>query len=525
MPPRPQWEGWSQAPPPPLSAPPRPGPWSRPASASLPGSGRERRWARQGGGVGNAQEPWAAPARLRTCWYVKRPGTRRPTASPGACGSSGGVGKPRAAPPAGRLSLSVSGREGRGGMAAAAAGERRGGSGSRLTFAPRRSPLVLLLLLLLLLPARPALGNEGGTAGSCRCERYRDEPPLVKRFADRLMAWERCRGLIRFIFPQKQVCGLDDAPWVLRLISLQAEKRKGADRLSSTSPAPLQPLSSLRSTRELPRETPPSQELPRETPPSQQMPKETPPSQQLPALTTTMAALALESVRSVVLPRNGAAAEVSPTQLAQEDGVPGWPYQTTVLSALGIVLLLVIAGLLCWWRPPRRRRRAALSSEQQVCMLQRPGEGATCSLGAHAAAASGAARPLSGISQGILSTSCSGATLAGSQMETEGRESRPPPPPEDPAQDGREGWRTGEKKGGEQPVKEGGCFQRISRLPESFWERGSRGSFGVGEEDCLAFQGLKPAGACERRADFCAFRPNFRGAPASRGAVRGKQPP
>ncbi|XP_039180828.1 C-X-C motif chemokine 16 [Crotalus tigris] len=292
--------------------------------------------------------------------------------------------------PPGRLSLSVSGREGPGGMAAAAAaaGERRGGSGSRLTLAPRRSPLVLLLLLLLL-PARPALGNEGGTAGSCRCERYRDEPPLVKRFADRLMAWEPCRGLIRFTFPQKQVCGLDDAPWVLRLISLQAEKRKGADRLSSTSPAPLQPLSSLRSTRAVPRETPPSQELPRETPPSQQMPKETPPSQQLPALTTIMAALALESVRSVVLPRNGAAAEVSPTQLAQEEGVPGWPYQTTVLSALGIVLLLVIAGLLCWWRPPRRRRRAALSSEQQVCMLQRPGEGATCSLGAHAAAASG----------------------------------------------------------------------------------------------------------------------------------------
>lgn len=62
----------------------------------------------------------------------------------------------------------------------------------------------------------------------------------------------------------------------------------------------------------------------------------------------------------------GAVAEVSPTQLAQEEGVPGWHYQTTVLCALGIVLLLVIAGLLCWWRPPRRRRRAALSSEQQV---------------------------------------------------------------------------------------------------------------------------------------------------------------
>lgn len=63
----------------------------------------------------------------------------------------------------------------------------------------------------------------------------------------------------------------------------------------------------------------------------------------------------------------GAVAEVSPTQLAQEEDVPGWHHQTTVLSALGIiVLLLVIAGLLCWWRPPRRGRWAALPSEQQV---------------------------------------------------------------------------------------------------------------------------------------------------------------
>ncbi|KAM3820780.1 uncharacterized protein M6D78_016916 isoform 2-T2 [Vipera latastei] len=233
-----------------------------------------------------------------------------------------------------------------------AAGERRGGSDSRLTFALRRSPLVLLLALLL--PARPALGNEGAAAGSCRCVKYRAEPPLVKLFPHRLVRWERCRDQIRFVFPKNMVCGLDGAPWVLGLIALQGEKRKGAAKVSynkgccqpsPTSPAPLQPLSSVRSTLELARETPPSQ--------------------QLPALTTTTAALALESVWSVVLPRNGAVAEVSPTQFVQEEGVLGWHYQTTVLSALGIVLL-VIAGLLCWWRPPRRRRQAALFSEQQV---------------------------------------------------------------------------------------------------------------------------------------------------------------
>ncbi|KAM3820784.1 uncharacterized protein M6D78_016916 isoform 6-T6 [Vipera latastei] len=173
-----------------------------------------------------------------------------------------------------------------------AAGERRGGSDSRLTFALRRSPLVLLLALLL--PARPALGNEGAAAGSCRCVKYRAEPPLVKLFPHRLVRWERCRDQIRFVFPKNMVCGLDGAPWVLGLIALQGEKRKGAAKVSynkgccqpsPTSPAPLQPLSSVRSTLEVLRETPPSQ--------------------QLPALTTTTAALALESVWSVVLPRNG----------------------------------------------------------------------------------------------------------------------------------------------------------------------------------------------------------------------------
>lgn len=103
-----------------------------------------------------------------------------------------------------------------------AAGERSGGSDRR--FAQRRSPL--LLLLPLLLPVRPgeaprrrsreprvggrrprslltaalssaAVGNEGGAAGSCQCEKFSTEPALVRRFPDRLVAWERCRGLIR----------------------------------------------------------------------------------------------------------------------------------------------------------------------------------------------------------------------------------------------------------------------------------------------------------------------------------------
>lgn len=104
-----------------------------------------------------------------------------------------------------------------------AAGERSGGSDRR--FAQRRSPL-LLLLPLLLLPVRPgeaprrrsreprvggrrprslltaalssaALGNEGAASGSCQCEKFSTEPALVRRFPDRLVGWERCRGLIR----------------------------------------------------------------------------------------------------------------------------------------------------------------------------------------------------------------------------------------------------------------------------------------------------------------------------------------
>ncbi|XP_034286712.1 C-X-C motif chemokine 16 isoform X2 [Pantherophis guttatus] len=260
---------------------------------------------------------------------------------------------------------------GRGGGLAMAAGERSGGSDRR--FAQRRSPLLLLLLLPLLLPVRPALGNEGGASGSCRCEKFSTEPALVRRFPDRLVTWERCRGLIRFIFPKNLVCGLDDAPWVLRLISRKRDMREGSAKVSSSerssqpspsSRAPLQPLSSMGSTPVVPMETLPSQLVPRETPLSQR----------LPALTHTTAVPALESVWSVVPPRNGAVAEVSPTRFGQEEGVPGW-HQTAVLSALGIVLLLVIVGLLCWWRPPRRGCQAALTSEQQVWMLQRPGGG------------------------------------------------------------------------------------------------------------------------------------------------------
>ncbi|XP_032093896.1 C-X-C motif chemokine 16 [Thamnophis elegans] len=107
---------------------------------------------------------------------------------------------------------------------AMAAGERS--VSSDLRFTQSRCPLVLLLLPLLLLPARPALGNEGAAAGSCRCEKYHTEPELVRRFPDRLVSWERCGRLTRFTFPKKLVCGWADAPWVVRLIARMEDKRE-----------------------------------------------------------------------------------------------------------------------------------------------------------------------------------------------------------------------------------------------------------------------------------------------------------
>ncbi|XP_070584178.1 C-X-C motif chemokine 16 [Erythrolamprus reginae] len=250
------------------------------------------------------------------------------------------------------------------------AGERSEGSGL---------PLVLLLVSLLL-GAQPAQGNVGAAAGNCRCERHRNEPPLVRRFPDRLVAWERCQHLVRFTFPKNPVCGLDQAPWVLQLIAQgRGLPRSGPEtQPSPTSRAPLlQPSSSVGAT----------PVVPMETLPSRQVLSQTPPPQHPPCLTHTTAAL--ESVRTIVLPRNGAVAEVSPTRFGQEGGVPGWP-RTLVLSALGIVLLLVTVGLLCWCRRPRRGSQPALTAEQQVWMLQqRPAGGATCCPRADDASGSG----------------------------------------------------------------------------------------------------------------------------------------
>ncbi|XP_007443598.1 C-X-C motif chemokine 16 [Python bivittatus] len=205
------------------------------------------------------------------------------------------------------------------------------------------------------------LGNEGGAAGSCQCERYSVEPPLVKRFPDRLVAWEPCLGLVRFTFPQKRVCGLADAPWVLRFTSLKRDQRKGAAgpstskrccQPSTTSCAPLLlPLSS--------------------TGPALEVQRETPQSEQVPSFTTTTAAPALEMARGITaLPWNGAIAAASPSHVPQE-GLPVGPSQTTVLSALGVVLFLVAGtvGLACW-RKPLGKPRAALVSAHQVWMLK-----------------------------------------------------------------------------------------------------------------------------------------------------------
>ncbi|XP_063157883.1 C-X-C motif chemokine 16 [Candoia aspera] len=226
-----------------------------------------------------------------------------------------------------------------------AAGACCGGSG--LGLGRPRSQLVLPLLLLLL-PPQPALGNEGGAAGSCQCERHREEPLLVTRFPDRLVAWEPCRGLVRFTFPKKRVCGLADDPWVLRLISWKRNKRKGAARPSSserccqpsaTSSTPSLPLSSAG--------------------PALGLLRETPQSQQALAFTTATAAPAPETWRSTALPWNDAVAAGSPSHVPQE-GLPAQHNQAPILSALAVVLLVAGTVGLVYWRKPAGRRRAAL---------------------------------------------------------------------------------------------------------------------------------------------------------------------
>ncbi|XP_052631028.1 uncharacterized protein LOC128135981 isoform X2 [Harpia harpyja] len=82
----------------------------------------------------------------------------------------------------------------------------------------------LLLLLLLLLPWG-ALGNVGGSAGACTCtHRWPWKPPPAVRLpplAPYVLRADLCPNHVRrFVLPHKQICGLQDSPWVVELLQL-----------------------------------------------------------------------------------------------------------------------------------------------------------------------------------------------------------------------------------------------------------------------------------------------------------------
>ncbi|XP_074839009.1 C-X-C motif chemokine 16 [Carettochelys insculpta] len=86
----------------------------------------------------------------------------------------------------------------------------------------------LALLLLLLLRAPPAWANEGSIFAACRCHRV-SPPADLQLLATRVQSYELCLlHLIRFQLPQKKICGLHTADWVVRLREL-VDRKAGAD--------------------------------------------------------------------------------------------------------------------------------------------------------------------------------------------------------------------------------------------------------------------------------------------------------
>ncbi|KAJ6654865.1 hypothetical protein lerEdw1_006336 [Lerista edwardsae] len=68
-----------------------------------------------------------------------------------------------------------------------------------------------------LLCSSTALGNEGAAAGSCRCRREDEEPPILRDFPERLQSCQTCPGhVFRFRFPRTAVCGHQTKAWALR---------------------------------------------------------------------------------------------------------------------------------------------------------------------------------------------------------------------------------------------------------------------------------------------------------------------
>ncbi|XP_062993316.1 uncharacterized protein LOC134406018 [Elgaria multicarinata webbii] len=226
-------------------------------------------------------------------------------------------------------------------------------AGASFTFADGRLPTMTptLLLLALLLP-RPALGNVGGTAGSCECVKHKEAPEIVKRFPERLQTWEICRDFVRFTFKQQKVCGLIGVEWVVNLQKTHPAKRKGGGhaptptpRVPLTSPPPL----SLVTVRDVLVKTTGTQ-----------------PVQGV----TTDPALALGTPgRSTAAPRSGAAG-AGPSHFPQQaEAARGT--KAAVISLLGVALVsvAVTVAMVC------RRRRQRWGRPLAPCVpLEVPGE-------------------------------------------------------------------------------------------------------------------------------------------------------
>ncbi|XP_036922106.1 LOW QUALITY PROTEIN: C-X-C motif chemokine 16 [Sturnira hondurensis] len=89
-----------------------------------------------------------------------------------------------------------------------------------------------LLLLLLAVLTLPGSGNEGSSAGSCRCgntipSNYRLSDQEVKHLQKHVKYYNQCTSFVRFHLPRRTVCGGSRDPWVIELIRCFEHKECG----------------------------------------------------------------------------------------------------------------------------------------------------------------------------------------------------------------------------------------------------------------------------------------------------------
>ncbi|XP_054849514.1 C-X-C motif chemokine 16 isoform X2 [Eublepharis macularius] len=231
-------------------------------------------------------------------------------------------------------------------------------------------PAPLLLLLLALLPAGPARGNEGGAAGSCRCEGHRSPPQLLTRFASKLQACDTCGDLARFSFPSKAVCGLKEAQWVIEFRNAHCPEggREGRAAGADASrgfrlPAPTSQMAIAAQT--FPSSAPTIPEKSTEMPQTAHPP--------------TDVAWAPEMARSTSHPSAGAVArEASQSPVEMEKAAPSPDARVPIVSLLAIALVSVGVTVFVLCRRRRRQRSKAQGPWDPPIPLGEQEEGPLC---------------------------------------------------------------------------------------------------------------------------------------------------